>query len=172
MGARRDGQSDDGPRAGVRRTARHAAGPNCPDVEPQRLRTRGDGGDSFVKLKRCGLGATATCGGAVAASAATSTDPRGNVGHFFLALDPGLFRAPDAFAAEVGNMLDLLRATPSVHPDIPVQVAGDPEYRAFDDRSRAGLPLPTSLIDALRDVGERAGARWELGGTFAEGTGE
>ena len=52
-----------------------------------------------------------------------------DIGHFFLAIDPGMFRDTADFRADVAAFCDTLRATKPVDPAKPVQVAGDPERR-------------------------------------------
>src|SRR5437763_10452770 len=62
------------------------------------------------------------------------TDPMrgaksGMIGHFMMAIDPGLFRDTTDFRADVAAFCDTLRATKPADPAMPVQVAGDPERR-------------------------------------------
>ena len=52
-----------------------------------------------------------------------------DIGHFLLALDPGLFRDAADFRADVAAFCDTLRATKPADPGRPVLVAGDPERR-------------------------------------------
>ncbi|HKK29936.1 MAG TPA: Ldh family oxidoreductase [Alphaproteobacteria bacterium] len=85
-------------------------------------------------------------------------------GHFFLAIDPAHFREADAFGEDLDRMIDMLHATPPVDPARPVQVAGDPEWATFEERSREGVPLPKTLLDELREVVGRCNAPWLLGG--------
>jgi len=95
----------------------------------------------------------------------SDSDPslsKGNVGHCFMVLDPSLFRGKDELEHAVGRMMRVLRDTPSVVPDQPVKVAGDPEYEASDLRQVEGIHLPSALALALRGVAQRAGARWLL----------
>lgn len=89
--------------------------------------------------------------------AAAREGERGDVGHFFLALDPGLFGEPAAFAARVEGMIAALHAARRVQDDVPVLVAGDPEYREAERRDAEGIPLPEGLRAKLREVAARAG---------------
>jgi LDH2 family malate/lactate/ureidoglycolate dehydrogenase len=92
-----------------------------------------------------------------------SNEGAGDVGHFFLALDPSFFRDdPDEFLADIDRLVGALRATPAADPEVPVMVAGDPEYAREDERRRLGIPLPAKLVDELRAIAERAGARFVL----------
>jgi LDH2 family malate/lactate/ureidoglycolate dehydrogenase len=86
-----------------------------------------------------------------------------DVGHFFLALDPGFFREDrEAFQADLDRLMESLRATPPTDPDIPVLVAGDPEYAREAERRRDGIPVPAKLADDIRGIAGRAGAEFLL----------
>ncbi|HWK45857.1 MAG TPA: Ldh family oxidoreductase [Stellaceae bacterium] len=85
-----------------------------------------------------------------------------DVGHFFLAIDPSTLRPDGGFEDDLDAMIDALRATPPVDPAIPVQVAGDPEYRAAARRSVEGIPIPPLLAGELAAIAERAGAPFLL----------
>src|SRR4029077_11012509 len=53
--------------------------------------------------------------------------PQGNdIGHFFMAIDPGLFRTAEEFQGDAARFGGDLRATKPVDPSQPVMVAGDP----------------------------------------------
>jgi LDH2 family malate/lactate/ureidoglycolate dehydrogenase len=85
-----------------------------------------------------------------------------DVGHFFLAIDPTAFRPDGGFEEDLDAMIDALRATPPTDPSIPVQVAGDPEYRARDRRQVEGIPIPPLLAQELEAIAGRAGAPYML----------
>lgn len=85
-----------------------------------------------------------------------------DIGHFFLALDPAAFRDDGGFEADVGELLDELRATTPTDPDHPVLVAGDPEARSRVERAVGGIPLPGVLITQLRALCLRAGVPFSL----------
>ena len=76
-----------------------------------------------------------------------------NIGHFFLALDPAVFRGePDAFESSLDRLVAYLRATPAVDPDQPVLVPGDPERTAYEARTKHGIPMTDALAEEVRDV--------------------
>lgn len=85
-----------------------------------------------------------------------------NVGHSFLAIDPGFFGEPGAFAQALDGVIDLLHATPAVDPGHPVLVPGDPEATHHAERSRLGIPLPAALQRQLREVAGSAGVPYTL----------
>lgn len=91
---------------------------------------------------------------------ASPGDP--DIGHFFLAIDPQLFRDEGAFEADLDQAIDELHATPPTDPELPVLVPGDPEAASREQRLRDGIPVPAVLRDQLREVCVRAGAPYLL----------
>ena len=89
-------------------------------------------------------------------------DEPDNVGHFFLALDPKMFRPDGAFEDDLDAVIDVLHQTPPADPTLPVLVAGDPEAEARKLRLREGIPIPQSLSDKIRAICQRCGAPFVL----------
>lgn len=87
-----------------------------------------------------------------------------NIGHFFMAIDPKLFRDEGEFEADLDEMIDFLHALPRADDDQPVLVHGDPEYRARAERLERGIPVPHKLADWLRQVCTKSGAAFVLEG--------
>jgi LDH2 family malate/lactate/ureidoglycolate dehydrogenase len=85
-----------------------------------------------------------------------------NVGHFFLAIDPRVFRDDDSFEDDLDCAIDVLRNTPPVDPALPVLIPGDPEATTRRERTLNGVPLTTELVRQLRGVCERSGASFLL----------
>lgn len=95
------------------------------------------------------------------------TDPRhtqrpDELGHFFLALDPSIFRSLDDVRSDVMSLCDSLRATRPTDPATPVMVAGDPERLIAARRQRDGIDIPKGLRDKLRVIAQNAGVTWRL----------
>lgn len=89
--------------------------------------------------------------------------PRGmDIGHVFIAIDPGLFRPAAEFRDEVAAFCDALRDTPPADPAQPVMVAGDPERRNARDRATNGIPVAPNLRARIREIAEAAGVPWLL----------
>jgi LDH2 family malate/lactate/ureidoglycolate dehydrogenase len=95
-------------------------------------------------------------------NARSAAEPDGRVGHFFLAMDPRRFRGEGKFEADLGSMMDSLRACKAADPQQPVLVAGDPEYAAQVERRRAGIPLARSLFEDMRMVCRASGVPFVL----------
>jgi len=89
--------------------------------------------------------------------------PQGmDIGHFFMAIDPGLFRGEGEFAADVTRFCDDLRATTPVDPAQPVMVAGDPQWNNAEKRMREGIPVGAGLLNQVRQIAQAAAAPWLL----------
>ncbi len=89
--------------------------------------------------------------------------PQGmDIGHFFMAIDPGLFRAQDDFTADVTRFCNDLRATTPVDPAQPVMVAGDPQWNNAKQRLREGIPVGPGLLNQVRQIAQAAAAPWLL----------
>jgi LDH2 family malate/lactate/ureidoglycolate dehydrogenase len=87
---------------------------------------------------------------------------RYNIGHFFVAVDPKAFREEEEFESEMDDFIDTLHATRPANPEQPVLVPGEPEQKAFAERSREGIPIPPVLARQLRTIAEQCGAAWLL----------
>ncbi len=87
----------------------------------------------------------------------------GNVGHFFMAIDPNVLRDDGAFEDDLDDLIDALHATPPADENQPVLVAGDPEEECYATRQREGIPLADRLIDELEVVCLEVGCNFLLG---------
>ena len=119
--------------------------------------------------KGYGLSVMVNILGACLSGATLITDPMHtrkqqgmDIGHFFLALSPALFRAEGAFEADVATLCDALRATRPVDPAQPVMVAGDPERRNAARRMQEGIPVGPNLLAAIQGIAAESGVAWML----------
>ncbi len=92
----------------------------------------------------------------------TRTGDSNDIGHFFLAIDPGIFRSAGDFEADVSLFLGELRSTQPIDPDRPVMVAGDPQWKLAEDRMRDGIPVGDGLLSQIRQIAQAAAAPWLL----------
>lgn len=83
-----------------------------------------------------------------APSARAREVPDYDVGHFFLAIDPGAARPAADVEAGVGRMLDAVVACPA-RPGASVRYPGQPEDEARRERRAHGVPLPAALRASL-----------------------
>ena len=70
-----------------------------------------------------------------------------DIGHFFMAIDPGLFRDSDDFQTDVATLLGALRATTPIDPARPVMVAGDPQWKYAETRMAEGIPVGAGIAE-------------------------
>ncbi|MGH7154288.1 MAG: Ldh family oxidoreductase [Acetobacteraceae bacterium] len=89
--------------------------------------------------------------------------PQGpDIGHFFLALDPAMFRDPRDFQADVARFCGDLRATTPMDPAQPVMIAGDPQRNFAAERMRNGIPVLPGLLSQVRQIAQASAAPWLL----------
>lgn len=89
-----------------------------------------------------------------AGSAALSTEQPGN-GFFIIALDVASMASPHGFAAELEDLLALVKSTPAAAGQPPVLLPGDPEILAREQRSKQGIPVDDEVWDALKAMGAK-----------------
>ena len=85
-----------------------------------------------------------------------------DIGHFFLALSPTLFRTEGDFEADVATLCDALRATTPIDAAKPVMVAGDPERRNAARRMQDGIPVGPNLLTKIKEIAAQSNAPWLL----------
>jgi LDH2 family malate/lactate/ureidoglycolate dehydrogenase len=85
-----------------------------------------------------------------------------DIGHFFMAIDPDMFRESGDFQTDVATFLGALRGTVPVDPARPVMVAGDPQWRHAEMRMANGIPVGAGLLHQVRQIAQAAGAPWLL----------
>jgi LDH2 family malate/lactate/ureidoglycolate dehydrogenase len=115
---------------------------------------KGYGLAAMVEILSTMLGGAAFCVGRDPAQRAL------DVGHFFLVIDPSVFRSDGGFESDVASMMGVLRETRPASAERPVIAPGDPEARAFADRSVNGIPLPESLMKQVQEIAAASGAAW------------
>lgn len=84
------------------------------------------------------------------------TDPE-NLGHFFLAIDPDVFRDEGEFEDDLDEVIDYMHQVPAIDAAAPVLVPGDPEAAKREERLQKGIPVPLTLAARIEEVAGRAG---------------
>ena len=92
-----------------------------------------------------------------------------NIGHFCMAIDPSAFRQKGEFQADLDDIIDTLHDMPRSHPDVPVQVAGDPERECRSRSAVVGIPMPEPLLAQLRAIAQRASVPYDMESLSAGG---
>src|SRR6476620_9611522 len=85
-----------------------------------------------------------------------------DIGHFFMAIDPGIFRGAGDFEADVATFLGAIRGTTPVDQAQPVMVAGDPQWKLAEARLRDGIPVGAGLMAQVRQIAHAAALPWLL----------
>jgi LDH2 family malate/lactate/ureidoglycolate dehydrogenase len=85
-----------------------------------------------------------------------------DIGHFFMAIDPNLFRESGDFQSDVASFMAALRGTTPVDPSQPVMVAGDPQWKYAEARTANGIPVGAGLLNQVRQIAQAAAAPWLL----------
>lgn len=80
-----------------------------------------------------------------------------NVGHFMLAIKPGLFMTDAAFRARMDVLTSRVKGGRRAHGVDEIMVSGEPEARQQAARLRAGIALPRAELGALMAEAEAAG---------------
>jgi len=146
-----------------------------PSTDPLEAREKGGsltplgGTPEGSNHKGYGLAAMVNILGSCMSGATLITDPMHtkkptgiDIGHFFMAIDPGLFRDTADFRDDVATFCDALRATRPIDPAQPVMVAGDPERRRAAERRREGIPVARNLAEKLKAIAKESGVDWLL----------
>jgi ureidoglycolate dehydrogenase (NAD+) len=81
-------------------------------------------------------------------------EPR-RVAHFFLAVDPGAFREPGGFRADLSRLLGIVREQPA-GPGERVVVPGDLESEVEAERRANGIPLADEEWEWIAALGREA----------------
>lgn len=86
-----------------------------------------------------------------------------NLGHFMLALDPGLFMPIEEFRARVDRLIDDMKSSDKIAGTKEILVPGELEMRARQENLAAGsVPLLPSTLKRLTDYQQEVGLTTEL----------
>ena len=139
-----------------------------PSTDPLEAREMGGfltslgGSPENSSYKGYGLAVMVNILGSCLSGASLITDPKkppgGDVGHCFIAIDPGLFRDRAEFTADVSRFCNDLRATKPVDPAQPVMVAGDPQWNKAKKRLQDGIPVGAGLLNQVRQIAQASAA--------------
>jgi len=79
------------------------------------------------------------------------------VGHCFAAMKIDAFMDLDEYRQRVDHWIETMRSTkPAPGTDGPL-IPGDPERQVEQQRRESGIPLPESLAQQLREIGQKTG---------------
>lgn len=75
-----------------------------------------------------------------------------NIGHFFLAIDPGHFGSNSDFLTAVDEVADSLHATSAIDDENPVLLPGEIESRIYRERINDGIPISETLVHQVKQL--------------------
>lgn len=78
-------------------------------------------------------------------------DARRSISHFLMAIDVSRFIDVRSFRRRLQALVDQIRAMPATADS--VMVPGDPEKKAFSERSSTGIPVTQTVFDSLCEIG-------------------
>jgi LDH2 family malate/lactate/ureidoglycolate dehydrogenase len=145
-----------------------------PSTDPQEAREKGGfltslgGSPENSSYKGYGLAAMVNILSSCLSGAMLITDPRRaeqpgmDIGHFFMAINPTLFRETEEFQNDVAQFCNDLRATKPIDPAQPVMVAGDPQWNYAAKRMAEGIPVGAGLLNQVRQIAQASAAQWLL----------
>jgi len=96
-------------------------------------------------------------GATTAGTASTTIGEDWLGGALVIAIDPEWFGGAERYRMAVTKALEELRRQPPAAGVEEILVPGDPERRSRERRGREGIPLPETVLEELRAVGERYG---------------
>lgn len=79
------------------------------------------------------------------------------LGHFISAIRIDCFQNKATFKERLSKMIEEIRNEPALDENIPVQVAGDPEKKAAQDRMKKGIPVEPNIFKIFIDIGKEYG---------------
>jgi LDH2 family malate/lactate/ureidoglycolate dehydrogenase len=87
-------------------------------------------------------------------------EKRPDVGHFFMALDPGAFRPLDEFRRDMDRLARELKDSPKAQGQERIYVHGEKSFARMETFRTEGIPLGTKVVDGLKKIGTDVGVPW------------
>ena len=84
-------------------------------------------------------------------------DARLRISHMFLAIEAQRFMSLESFQGRMAWLSELVKSAEPAVGYHEVMIAGEPEWRAEQQRLREGIPLPGRLCQELADAAKRLG---------------
>ena len=74
----------------------------------------------------------------------------------FIVFDPAILLPPEEFKAQLGELIEAVRAVPPLNPDEPVRIPSERAYRERERRRTEGIPVDRAVYEQLRALADRA----------------
>src|SRR5690348_2518223 len=80
-----------------------------------------------------------------------------NVGHFFMAIDPGAFRPLEEFKRDMDRLAKELKDSPKAKGQNRIYLHGEKSYARMEKYRREGIPLVAAVVESLKKIGTELG---------------
>jgi LDH2 family malate/lactate/ureidoglycolate dehydrogenase len=68
----------------------------------------------------------------------------------FVVFDPAILLPPEEFKAQLGELIEAVRAVPPLNPGEPVRIPSERAYRERERRRKEGIPVDRAVYEQLR----------------------
>jgi L-2-hydroxycarboxylate dehydrogenase (NAD+) len=85
-----------------------------------------------------------------------------NVGHFFMAIDPGAFRPLEEFKRDMDRLARELKDSPKAQGQNRIYIHGEKSFAKMEKFRREGIPLAAPVVDSMKKVGAETGIPWPI----------
>ncbi len=88
-----------------------------------------------------------------------TSDKHSDVGHFFMAIDPGAFGDIEEFKMNMKKFVDELRGAKK-HPGFErIWVHGEKGFLTYETRLKLGVPIYKKVLDEMNNIAEKLGVQ-------------
>lgn len=77
----------------------------------------------------------------------------------FVVFDPAILLPPEEFKAQLGELIEAVRAVPPLNPEEPVRIPSERAFRERKRRRKEGIPVDRTVLEQLRALVDRAGKK-------------
>jgi LDH2 family malate/lactate/ureidoglycolate dehydrogenase len=70
----------------------------------------------------------------------------------FIVFHPAILLPPEEFKAQLGELIEAVRAVPPLNPDEPVRIPSERAYRERERRRKEGIPVDRAVYEQLRGL--------------------
>jgi LDH2 family malate/lactate/ureidoglycolate dehydrogenase len=92
----------------------------------------------------------------------SSDNPAANVGHFFAAIRPDIFRPLDEFKLDMDKMIRELKDSPKAAGQERIYIPGEKEFERAERYISEGVPLLVPVVNGLKEAGAQIGVEFDL----------
>jgi len=91
-----------------------------------------------------------------------SNPGRADVGHFFMAIKPDLFRPVDDFKQGMDELIQRMKEAPKILDHDRIYIHGEKEFEHAERCAVEGVPVLAPVVDSLVEIGDQIGVPFDL----------